>query len=95
MWKTIVKQAYRLLYYVGKTPPSYAEVAAELDRLQRASTIQAEAQAVGGRCDCLVTAGNQQVGCYPNTTAAACNLIGDTKPGLNGTPLPLGSCNNM
>ncbi len=92
MWRAIVKQVYRLLYYIGKTPPSSAEVGAELERLQQTRD---GARAAGERCDCLVTAGNQQVGCYPNTLLAACNLIGDTKPGLNGTPLPLGSCRNM
>jgi hypothetical protein len=95
MWKTIVKQTYRLLYYLGKTPPSSAEVAAELDRLQQTYASEIHTEAVSDRCDCLVTAGNKQVGCYPNQTVAACNLIGDTKPGLNGTPLPLGSCKNM
>jgi hypothetical protein len=95
MWKTIVKQANRLLYYFGKTPPSSAEVAAELDRLQQTQAGGTDAKAVGDRCDCLVTAGGTQIGCYPNITVAACNLIGDTKPGLNGTPYPLGSCRNM
>ena len=95
MWKAIVKRVYQLLYLLGKTPPSSAEVAAELQRLQQPPAGQLAPETAGGRCDCLVTAGNQQVGCYPNTTVAACNLIGDTRPGLNGTPLPLGSCKNM
>ncbi len=95
MWKTIIKQTYGLLYWLGKTPPTSAEVAAELQRLEQAHALEANAQAAGDRCDCLVTAGSTQVGCYPNQTVAACNLIGDTKPGLNGTVLPLGSCQNM
>lgn len=96
MWQTILKSAYRLLYYLGKTPPSSGEIEAELNRLQQAqSGIPPGAEAAGGRCDCLVTAGNQQIGCYPNIASYACNLIGDSKPGLNGTPLPLGSCANM
>jgi hypothetical protein len=94
MWKGIVKQFYRMLYYMGKTPPSSAEVAAELQRLQQPQAGQLAPKAVGARCDCLVTAGNQQVGCYPNISVAACNLIGDSQPGLNGTPLPLGGCKN-
>jgi len=95
MWQTIVKNTYRLLYYLGKTPPSSAEVGAELNRLQQTQSGGAEAEPGGGRCDCLVTAGNRQVDCYPNIAVFACNLIGDSKPGLNGTPLPLGSCRNV
>jgi|SRR6516162_6420115 hypothetical protein len=95
MWKTFLKQIYRLLYYLGKRPPSSAEVEAELDRLGGTPPHEAVPEAIAQRCDCLVTAGSRQVGCYPNKSVAACNLIGDSQPGLNGTPLPLGSCKNM
>jgi len=92
MWQTIVKNTHRLLYYLGKKPPSSAEIAAELDRLEQTGQ---EAGGGGDRCDCLVTAGGRQLHCKPNIATFACNLIGDTQPGLNGTPLPLGSCKNM
>jgi hypothetical protein len=77
MWKTICKQTYRLLYYLGKTPPASAEIEVELDRLgqtpEKGGTPAPAAP--GERCDCLVTAGNRKVGCYPNKLVAACNLI--------------------
>lgn len=101
MWKAVRHHTYRLLYWMGKTPPAKAEVEAALDRAveppaQQAAAMQAVGPAgKGDLCDCLVTAGNKQVGCFPNKSRAACHLIGDTQPGLNGTPLPLGSCKNM
>lgn len=82
MWKAVRHQAYRALYLMGKTPPPSADVKTALT-------------AGDDQCDCLVTAGNQKVDCYPNCSVAACNLISDTKPGLIGTPLPLGSCKNI
>ena len=95
MWKTIRNATYGLLYRLGKTPPSYAEIEAELDRLASAPSHETSRARLSKRCDCLVTAGGRQVACYRNQPEYACHLIGDSQPGLNGTPLPLGSCNNM
>jgi hypothetical protein len=93
MWQALRKQTYRLLYRLGKQPPSSGEIGAELARLQSAPTAMARGKSE--RCDCLVTAGNTTVGCYPNIFTYACDLIGDSKPGLTGTQLPLGSCRNI
>jgi hypothetical protein len=94
MWQTLRKQTYRLLYFLGKQPPSSAEIALELDRLER-STPQPESTAGGERCDCFVSAGNTTIDCFPNILKHACELIGDTQPGVTSTPLPLGSCKNI
>ena len=59
MWQTIVKNTYRLFYYLGKSPPSSAEIAAELERLEQ--TRGGEEAGGGGRCDCLVTSGGRQL----------------------------------
>jgi hypothetical protein len=98
MWKALRKQAYRLLYFFGKTSPSSAEIALELDRLERAPQTKStttERAAVDERCDCLITAGNTTVGCFPGIRKTACELIGDTRPDVTSTPLPLGSCKNI
>jgi hypothetical protein len=93
MWQTIRKQTYRLLYFMGKEPPSSDEVGAELERLQQEPRIDNTENAA--RCDCQVLAGNKTVGCYPNIFVYACDFIGDSKPGLTGVPLPVGSCKNL
>jgi hypothetical protein len=96
MWQALRKQTFRLLYFLGKEPPSSAEIGAELERLrQEPKTTFDKKKETGERCDCLVTAANRTVDCYPGTFVYACDLIGDTKPGLVGTPLPLGSCKNI
>ncbi len=94
MWQTIRKQTYRMLYLLGKEPPSSDEVEAELQRLQQESKATAE-NTDGARRGCQVMAGNNTVGCYPNILVHACDFIGDAKPGLTGVQLPLRSCENM
>jgi hypothetical protein len=95
MWQALRKQTCRLLYLLGKEPPSAAEIGAELQRLQQEPKITFNKSENGARCDCQVMAGNKTVGCYPNILVYACDFIGDSKPGLTGIPLPLGSCKNI
>jgi hypothetical protein len=97
MWLSLKKFAYRKLYDWGKTPPSSAEIAATLERLEANPPPGPREIAPGpaARCDCQVLAGSTMVDCRANIATFACELIGDSMPGMRGVPLPLGSCGNL
>lgn len=97
MWQSLNKFIYGMLYRLGKSTPSSAEIAAELKRLEAReppSPLDAHPRPTG-RCDCHVLAGGRTVDCQPDIATFACELIGESMPGLNGVPLPLGSCGNL
>ena len=86
MWQYLRNRFYSAMYHLGKSPPTPTQLKATFDELQ---------QPAAALCDCQVLAGGNTIHCEPGITKSACELIGDTYPGVTGVPLPLGSCKGL
>lgn len=93
MLQSLRNQTFRLLYFLGRTPPNSADVRAEVNRLDRefSRTINGE------RCDCLVFVGRTAPTCCPSVLEATCDNLGltDGTSGWTGQRRELGHCRNM
>jgi hypothetical protein len=91
MWQYLRHRFFSALYYLGKAPPTAAEIAATLHELEQQPSISGN----DALCDCQVMAGGKTIDCQPGIKTYACELIGEKRPGTHSIPLPLGGCKNL
>jgi hypothetical protein len=79
-----------MMYYLGKTPPTSAEISAEFERLEQEISVSAD----DPLCDCQVLAGSTTIECKTRKTSV-CEAMGERRPDVNTVTHKVGFCSSL
>lgn len=87
MWQGLRNRFYSAMYYLGKAPPTSAEITAEFDKFEQ-RILPSDDDPL---CDCQVIVGGVTIECQTRRTSV-CEALGEAKPGVNTVPHKVGYC---